>query len=202
MAFAMQDVLLEPYGGQVLGMTVGATTWLSATLAVGGLVGFSLASSVLSRGADPARMAAAGAWVGIPAFAAVIVAAVTHSVAVFAAGVLLIGFGGGIFGHGTLTLTMNRAPREQAGLALGAWGAVQATAAGIAVALGGIVRDTASALAAQGLFGPAAAQPATGYAVVYGIEIALLVATIVVMNALIGDGRRLAPMPDLPIGIK
>jgi BCD family chlorophyll transporter-like MFS transporter len=202
MAFAMQDVLLEPYGGQVLGMTVGATTWLTATLAVGGLVGFSLASSVLSRGADPARMAAAGAWVGIPAFAAVIVAAVTHSVAVFAAGVLLIGFGGGIFGHGTLTLTMNRAPREQAGLALGAWGAVQATAAGIAVALGGIVRDTASALAAQGLFGPAAAQPATGYAVVYGIEIALLVATIVVMNALIGDGRRLAPMPDLPIGIK
>ncbi len=27
-AFGMQDVLIEPYGGQVLGMGVGATTWL------------------------------------------------------------------------------------------------------------------------------------------------------------------------------
>ena len=58
MAFGMQDVLLEPYGGQVLGMGVGATTWLTATLAGGGLLGFGLASSVLSRGADPCRMAA------------------------------------------------------------------------------------------------------------------------------------------------
>jgi BCD family chlorophyll transporter-like MFS transporter len=203
MAFAMQDVLLEPYGGQVLGMTVGATTWLTATLAIGGLIGFSLASSILSRGADPARMAAAGAWVGIPAFAAVIIAATTQSVALFAGAVCLIGFGGGLFGHGTLTLTMNRAPKEQAGLALGAWGAVQATAAGIAVALGGVVRDTAGALAAQGLFGPAMAQPATGYNVVYGIEIALLITTVIVMTALVGDQRRTSAVPSLPpIGAK
>ena len=33
MAFGMQDVLLEPYGGQVLRLTVGATTKLTATLA-------------------------------------------------------------------------------------------------------------------------------------------------------------------------
>jgi MFS transporter, BCD family, chlorophyll transporter len=38
-------------------MSVGATTWLTATLAGGGLAGFALASSILSRGADPARMA-------------------------------------------------------------------------------------------------------------------------------------------------
>ena len=30
MAFSMQDVLLEPYGGQVLGLAVGATTKLTA----------------------------------------------------------------------------------------------------------------------------------------------------------------------------
>ncbi|MGL5011862.1 MAG: PucC family protein, partial [Paracoccaceae bacterium] len=32
-------------------------------------------------------------------------------------------------------------PREQIGLALGAWGAVQTTAAGAAIALGGVIRD-------------------------------------------------------------
>jgi hypothetical protein len=73
----------------------------------------------------------------------VTLAATLQSVGLFACGVLVIGFGAGMFGHGTLTVTMNRAPKEQTGLALGAWGAVQATAAGVAVALGGIVRDVA-----------------------------------------------------------
>ena len=192
MAFAMQDVLLEPYGGQVLAMSVGATTWLTAILAMGGLGGFSLASHVLSRGADPARMAAIGAWVGVPAFAAVTVSALGSLVALFVVGVFLVGFGGGLFGHGTLTLTMNRAPKEQAGLALGAWGAVQATAAGVAVALGGILRDTFSALAEQGYFGPQLRGPSTGYAAVYCIEIALLLGTVIAMRALVG-GPILAP---------
>ena len=75
MAFSMEDVLLEPYGGQILHLTVGDTTKLTATLAAGGLLGFGLASRVLSRGADPFRMASYGALVGIPAFVAVIASA-------------------------------------------------------------------------------------------------------------------------------
>jgi BCD family chlorophyll transporter-like MFS transporter len=200
MAFGMQDVLLEPYGGQVLGMSVGNTTWLSATLAAGGLLGFSLASSILGRGFDPARLAVVGAWIGIPAFAAVMLASSLQSVALFAGGALLIGFGAGIFGHGTLTVTMNRAPREQTGLALGAWGAVQATAAGLAVAAGGVLRDIVGTLATQGLFGEALARPSTGYAFVYALEIGLLMLTIVVMGSLVGENRRLAVAPQVPVG--
>jgi BCD family chlorophyll transporter-like MFS transporter len=178
MAFAMQDVLLEPYGGQILGMTVGQTTWLTATLALGGLLGFSLASGVLSRGGDPARMAAIGAALGVPAFGAVIAAAGTLSVPLFALGVLAVGFGGGLFGHGTLTMTMNRAPQDQAGLALGAWGAVQATAAGVGMASGGVLRDLFGAL-------PLARSPAAGYIAVYALEMLLLIATVAVMAALV-----------------
>ena len=199
LAFGMQDVLLEPYGGEILGMGVGATTWLTATLATGGLIGFSAASAILSRGVDPARMARAGAWVGIPAFAAVLVSAATQSTALFAAGALLIGFGGGVFGHGTLTLTMNRAPRDQVGLALGAWGAVQATAAGAGMALGGVLRDAVGALAARGWLGEALARPVTGYAVVYGVEIVLLVMTLVVMGRLVArSAPGLSPL-DQPL---
>jgi len=187
MAFGMQDVLLEPYGGQVLGMSVGATTWLTAALAAGGLAGFSLASSILSRGFDPARMARIGAALGLPAFAAVMIAASAQSIGLFGTGVVLIGVGAGLFGHGTLTLTMNRAPLEQAGLALGAWGAVQATAAGAAVALGGIGRDLVDALARHRVFGAALDGPATGYAVIYGLEIVLLAATVVAMGKLVAQ---------------
>ena len=185
MAFGMQDVLLEPYGGQVLGMSVGSTTWLTAALASGGLLGFSLASAVLSRGADPARMALAGAGIGVPAFCAVIVSALLPSVPLFVCSAMLIGLGGGIFGHGTLTLTMRHAPKEQAGLALGTWGAVQATAAGLAVALGGIGRDVIDALARNGLLGPNLTGPAMGYVAVYTVEIVLLFITIGVMSRLV-----------------
>ncbi len=193
LAFGMQDVLLEPFGGQVLGMTVGATTWLTATLAAGTLAGFCIASTVLSRGADPARMALVGAAIGVPAFGIVIATTLSPSLALFVCGVFFIGLGVGLFGHGTLTLTMNHAPKEQAGLALGAWGAVQATAAGAGVALGGIGRDAVQALASRGVFGEALATPATGYAFVYAIEIVLLLATVVAMTALLrSDSRRSA----------
>jgi MFS transporter, BCD family, chlorophyll transporter len=196
MAFGMQDVLLEPYGGQVLGMGVGQTTWLTAALAAGGLAGFSLASNILGRGFDAARLARWGAWIGLPAFAAVLGAAGSQSVALFGAGVVMVGFGAGLFGHGTLTLTMNRAPREQAGLALGAWGAVQATAAGAAVAFGGIGRDLVDALARREVFGPALVSPATGYAFIYAVEIVLLVATVVAMGKLVAQQKHPASSPN------
>jgi MFS transporter, BCD family, chlorophyll transporter len=201
MGFAMQDVLLEPYGGEVLGMSVGQTTWLTAAFATGGLAGFTLASRLLTRGwpqalggagraLDPAAMAMLGALLGVPAFGAVLVAALSQSVPLFVAGVMLIGFGGGLFGHGTLTLTMNRAPREHAGLALGAWGAAQATAAGIAVAAGGLLRDAVQAWG-PGLFGPVPwPAAASGYAFVYAIEIVLLIATVWVMRPLVGVGTQ------------
>jgi BCD family chlorophyll transporter-like MFS transporter len=177
MAFSMQDVLLEPYGGQVLNMSVGATTQLTATLAAGGLFGFALASRVLGRGADPYRLAAQGALVGIPAFLAVIFAAPLGSLPLFTLGVLLIGFGGGLFSHGTLTATMNLAPADQAGLALGAWGAVQATTAGLGVTLGGVIRDVVANAANLGHLIPGLAGPLAGFTVVYALEVVLLFAT-------------------------
>jgi len=186
MAFSMQDVLLEPYGGQILNMTVSATTMLTASLAFGGLLGFSHASGALGRGADPFRMASHGAWIGIPGFAIVILSAPLGAPALFAIGVLLIGFGGGLFSHGTLTATMNLAPRDQVGLALGAWGAVQATAAGIAMALGGVLRDVLS-----GILGPQG--PTLAYAVIYALEILLLLAALLAMLPLLRS--RQSPRP-------
>jgi BCD family chlorophyll transporter-like MFS transporter len=174
MAFTMEDVLLEPYGGEILGLSVGATTSLTAALAVGGLLGFGFASRVLSRGADPLRLAGLGAAVGLPAFLLVIFSAPLHMPLLFALGTLLIGLGAGLFGHGTLTATMNLAPKTQSGLALGAWGAVQASGAGVAVALGGILRDVAASIGG----------PAFGYMSVYALELVLLVLTLAVMAPL------------------
>ncbi len=190
MAFSMEDVLLEPYGGQVLHLSVSDTTKLTAALAIGGLLGFGWASRVLSRGADPFRMAAYGALAGMPAFAAVILAGPLSAAWLFASGTLLIGFGAGLFGHGTLTATMNLAPRSQTGLALGAWGAAQASAAGLAIALGGIIRDVVAGSVVHNGMGAAVA-----YDAVYGIEMILLLATLATMLPLVSPRRRVVPEP-------
>lgn len=185
MAFSMQDVLLEPYGGQVLHLSVGATTELTAMLAVGGLFGFVAAARWLGRGADPYRFAAIGLVTGLVAFTAVIFAEPLASTPLFAVGVTLIGLGSGIFAHCTLTAAMGMAQEGQTGLVLGVWGAVQASAAGLAVAGGGLIRDAVSGLAASGALGSALDHPSTGYSFVYHCEIGLLFATLIAMGPLV-----------------
>lgn len=192
MAFGMADILLEPFGGQVLNMSVAATTKLTALLAFGGLLGFGYASRVLGRGADPYRMARNGALLGVPAFALVIMAASIDMPTLFLIGNFLIGFGGALFGHGTLTASMNSAPASQVGLALGAWGAVQATAAGVAMALSGALRDVVNMATGGSESAWGFTENATGYVTVYTIEIVLLVVAIVAALPLL-RGRKSTP---------
>ena len=182
MAFTMEDVLLEPYGGEILNLSVSSTTLLTATLALGGLLGFAWASRVLSRGGDAYRMSGWGAWVGVPAFMAVIASGPLASPALFTLGIFLIGLGGGLFAHGTLTATMQLATPEQTGLAMGAWGSVQATAAGVGIALGGMIRDGV-ALGSSSVM---------GYSTVYALEIVLLGLTLWAMGPLMRPVRRAA----------
>ncbi len=179
MAFTMEDVLLEPYGGEILKLSVSSTTMLTFTLALGGLMGFAWASRVITRGADPYQMASWGALTGLPAFICVILAAPLMSVPLFVLGIFLIGLGGGLFAHGTLTASMNLAPPDQTGLAMGAWGAVQATAAGIGVALGGLLRDGVAQWT----------DSVTGYTTVYGIEVLMLILTLVAMRPLLRNSH-------------
>jgi BCD family chlorophyll transporter-like MFS transporter len=182
-AFSMQDVLLEPYGGQILQMPVGATSLLTALSAGGALLAFWLSARGLRRGADPLRVAAIGALVGVFAFAAVVFAEPVGSPGLFRLGAVLIGFGGGLFSVGTLLAAMALSKNDN-GRALGAWGAVQATAAGLAIAGGGATANIIGDLATSGALGVALESPATGYLFVYHLEIALLFAALVAVGPL------------------
>jgi MFS transporter, BCD family, chlorophyll transporter len=189
--FGMADVLLEPFGGQVLQMSVAETTRLTVVLALGSLIGFGLASRWLGHGGQPMQVAATGAAVGVPAFVVVLISAVVGSVPLLIGATLAAGFGAGLFGHGTLTATMRTAPRDQIGLSLGAWGAVQTTAAGVAIALAGVIRD--AMLLAPGT-STAGAAP---YIPVFALEAALLALALVVAWPLLG--RRVDRPTDKPI---
>ena len=186
-AFAMQDVLLEPYGGQMLGLSVGATTSLTALWATGTLLAFALAARALTVGGEPHRLAGFGCVAGVAAFAMIIFAAPAQSPVLLGIGAALMGFGGGLFAVGTLTATMRLSQDGQrAGLALGVWGAVQATCAGTAIALGGLVRD---ALGTQ------------GYATVYTAEIVLLVFTLIAVGPLVRPASEFVARTNRPFGL-
>mgnify|MGYP002783879486 CR=1 FL=1 len=189
-AFNMQDIVLEPYGGEILHLSVAATSALTALMACGALVAFAVAARALSRGTNAYRLAAVGAVVGLPAFSAVLFAAPLEAPWLFRVGTLLIGFGAGLFAVGTLTAAMSFERREHVGLALGAWGAVQATAAGLSIAAGGALRDVVSTLATQGALGPVLDTPATGYGVVYHVELALLFIALAAIGPLVRSPRR------------
>jgi BCD family chlorophyll transporter-like MFS transporter len=196
LGFSMQEILLEPYGAEVLGMTVSQTTRLTAMFGVGMLLAMALSARYLGNAGEPIRLAAYGSVVGVFAFAAVIIAGAVDSLGLFAAGTFLIGVGNGLFAVGTLTAAMLLASNATAGIVIGTWGAVQATAAGIAVFMGGALRDITEALINRGSFATDLFGSATPYGAVYHLEIIILFASLIALGPLV---RRLGNNKNQPL---
>ena len=177
-AFGMGDVVLEPYGGQILSMSVAQTTGLTALLAAGTLVGFAAASKILLGPTRPSTLALQGALLGVPAFLAMILSSQIDNQTILAGATIAVGFSVGLFAHGTLTATIRQAERGQIGFALGVWGGVQAFCAGIGVAVGGLVRDYAHYISAS-RYGWSPEQP---YLLVFSLEaLVLLIASVALL---------------------
>jgi len=200
-AFNMQDIILEPYGAQVLKLSVSGTTVLTALLATGALAAFAIAARMLAAGVDPYRLAGLGLVSGLVAFPCVIFAGAIDAPGLFRFGTVLIGFGGGLFAVSTLTIAMELEEGVHHGLAVGIWGAVQASAAGIAIALGGGIKDGVEALVGTGALGPGLSDPSVAYNAVYHIEVALLFATLVAIGPLVRSAAATRPVPSTRFGL-
>ncbi len=199
--FSMQDVLLEPYGGEILGLSVAQTTMLTALFAAGTLVGFAFSAKLQTIGFDPLRLAALGTLIGVAAFCCVIFASPLESTNLFRLGAFLIGAGGGLFVVGTLVACMRIAETSGSGLALGAWGAVQASSVGIGLAAGGIIRDGVAAISTLGALGPAFNDPAIGYSIVYHLDIGFLFASMIAIGPIVGLANNSEPLKKAKIGL-
>jgi BCD family chlorophyll transporter-like MFS transporter len=187
----MQDIILEPYGGEILLLDVSATSFLTALIACGSLLAFTLSARWLSKGYNAYRIAASGLLLGLIAFTMVIFSEPLGSANLFRFGALLIGFGGGLFAVSTLTIAMSMDQENKTGMVIGAWGAVTATCSGIGMSLGGVIRDLVSDLAMGGAIGSTLMNPATGYSFVYHIEIYLLFITLIALGPLVAKKRNL-----------
>jgi BCD family chlorophyll transporter-like MFS transporter len=191
-AFNMQDIVLEPYAAEILKLNVGMTSALTALSSGGALLAFMLSARWLSGGLHACRLASLGVLLGLPAFAMVIFSGPLDMAWLFRLGVGLIGFSGGLFSVGMLVMAMSLGDTRLGGLVVGTWGAVQATSAGAAMALGGALRDGISVLAMSGAMGEALITPITAYSFVYHLEIYLLFVVLVALGPMLRVSRMAA----------
>lgn len=170
--FATHDVLLEPYGGQVLNMSVSATTQLTALWGMAMLVAIALAGWLLWRGRSPALPIILGCSIGALGFLVISFASDAALVGPFRAGVWLIGMGRGLFIVGSLALIMSIGDRNHAGLFIGLWGVSQALAQGLGTIGGGLTRDIMQHMTGSVVM---------GYTTVYGASLAALVLALLLL---------------------
>lgn len=183
MAFATHDVLLEPYGGQVLGMSVSATMQLTALWGVMTIVGVGGAAWMLWRKQAPVNLIGLGALVGMLGFGIIVLTSGARQVDSFRLGVAFISLGRGLFLVGSIILIMSLTDVTHAGLLLGVWGIVQAMAQGFGVIGGGLIRDIAQAVTGD---------VAIGYTTVYTISLALLLLVVVLLTMRLGRRLRVS----------
>jgi BCD family chlorophyll transporter-like MFS transporter len=167
LAFSAQDLILEPFGGQVLGMSPGETTRLASMQHGGVLLGMLAAAWASTRFGSLRAWAVSGCLASAAAFVALSQVGALGSVAALQLVVFALGAANGVFtvgGVGSMMAITASAERGEAGLRLGIFGAAQ----GIAYGIGGFAGGAASDVARWALGSPAA-----GYAAVFVAEAVL-----------------------------
>ena len=186
LAFSMQDVLLEPYGGQILGLSVSETTNLTGVWALGALIGLALAANNSKKTVSSVSNAMTALLIGIVGFSAIIFSSPMQFPFLYFLGTLFIGFGTGLFSVSLLIIAMALSSKTNlgSGFILGSWGAAQAIGAGLGIAVGGILRDVVNKIALSGYLGSTFENNSIGYIFVYHLEILFIFITLIVLGML------------------
>ena len=117
-----QDVLLEPYGAETLGMTASQTSRLTAVWGVGVFTTLTVGVPIMRR-LGKKRSANLGACLTAIAFACIIGSGLAGNVNAFMASVLGLGLGGGLMTVSNLSFMLDMTVPQAAGLywARGVW---------------------------------------------------------------------------------
>jgi BCD family chlorophyll transporter-like MFS transporter len=152
-----QDILLEPFGGEAFGMTVTATTRITAVWGVCFLVAL-LAASTLEGRLGKRNVARLGAWGALIGLVFIALSGLLTRQDVFYGGVVLLGLGSGLSTVANLSLMLDMTT------ALARW---------MGSIMGGAVRDIVTHLANN---------PVAGYVIVFFIEALLLFISLLLLR--------------------
>ena len=157
----LQQAVLTSFGGDVLNLSVRATTGFSAILTIGTIAGMIVAGRPFAEQVGHRRVAVFGLACSVLAFAGLAAAAATKAVPPAWLSILALGFTSGLFNVSTLALMMGMADRRRTALFMGVWTLAHALADGAATAGGGSVFELARFISGS---------VPGGYATVFGLE--------------------------------
>lgn len=156
-----QDVLLEPFGAQALGMPVSATSRLTSIWGAGifaTLVGGLLFVKRWGKRAG----ANAGAFVTAVAFGLIVATGLLGLSRLFLFAVFLLGLGGGLMTVSNLSFMLDMTVPEAAGLYIGAWSVANFAGQAVGNVISGLLWD---------VFFRLTGNPLMGYSAVFALEI-------------------------------
>ncbi|WP_245281468.1 BCD family MFS transporter [Rhizobium sp. AAP43] len=177
LAYATQDLILEPFAGLMFGMSPGETTSLTGTQHAGVLIGMLLvgiAGTILGKTMPgmPKLIIAGGCFVSALALAGLGLSSLHAPSWPLETNVFVLGVANGAFAVAaisTMMLLAGAGKRADHGMRMGIWGAAQAIAFGLGGLLGTVALDTGRSLSQDN---------GIAFCAVFGLEAALfLVAT-------------------------
>lgn len=169
----LQQPVLEPYGGEVFGMTVSQSTQLNAFWGMGTLIGISVTGFMIVPRLGKQRTAKWGCLIVAGCFCLVIMAGFWGSQGLLQITMILLGLGFGVTTNGAVSLMLDLTAAETAGTFIGAWGLAQAMAQATATVAGGALLDLGRQLFAT---------PILAYGLVFALEAAGMILAVWFLN--------------------
>ncbi len=169
-----QDAVLEPFGGQVLGMPIAETARLRSIYGVCFLAALAI-PAVLERFFSKRRVAQTAAVLGAGAFALLAASSLTVSRPLFYTGLVLLGLAIGVSTVTNHAFMLDMTTAKDTGLYIGAWGLAVSLARLFGGVINGIVRD---------LVGVVTHQAGLSFAAVFGLQFLFILASLFVLAGL------------------
>jgi MFS transporter, BCD family, chlorophyll transporter len=174
MGLFIQQPILEPYGGEVFGMTVAQSTQLNAFWSIGVLVGIVVTGFLIVPRLGKQTTARLGCLLVALSFGLTIAAGFTGKPRLLQLCMILFGLASGITTNGAISLMLDLTAAETAGTFIGAWGLAQAMSQALSTLIGGALLDLGRLLFPT--------SSVLAYATVFGVEAAVMLLAVYLLG--------------------
>jgi len=174
MGLFIQQPILEPYGGEVFGMTVAQSTQLNAFWSIGILVGIVVTGFLIVPRLGKQTTARLGCLLVALSFGLTIAAGFTGEPRLLQLCMILFGLASGITTNGAISLMLDLTAAETAGTFIGAWGLAQAMSQALSTLIGGALLDLGRLLFPT--------SSVLAYATVFGVEAAVMLLAVYLLG--------------------
>ncbi len=169
----IQQPVLEPYGGEVFGMSISETTQLNAVWGTGILIGIPATGFWIVPRFGKLQATRIGCLAVALSFTVTIGVGFIGSESLLRLGLFLFGLASGVTTNGAVSLMLDLTAAETAGTFIGAWGLAQALSQAMATVIGGAVLDLGKWIL-----------PTTvgAYATVFGLEALVMMGAVILLG--------------------